>query len=62
MPIARLSGRVEGSLDPRRKDRAELLYHLFYNGWDIYNGNGDQTIEIFAAFFVIVNFIKQYCG
>jgi uncharacterized protein (TIGR00730 family) len=46
MPVARLSGRIGGSKDPKRKERAELLYHLFYNGWDIYNGNGDQTIHL----------------
>ena len=46
MPIARLSGSVLGAEDPKRKERADLLYHLFANGWDIYNGNGDQTIHL----------------
>ena len=46
MPIVRLSGTVQGATDPKRKERAELLYHLFANGWDIYNGNGDQTTHL----------------
>lgn len=46
MPIVRLSGKVTGKEDPKRKERAELLYHLFSNGWDIYNGNGDQSIHL----------------
>ncbi len=46
MPIARLSGRVRGKEDPRRKQRAKLLYRLFDAGWDIYNGNGDQVITL----------------
>lgn len=46
MPIARLSGRIRDAEDPRRKDRAEILYHLFLNGWDIYNGNGDQVVDL----------------
>ncbi len=46
MPVARLSGRIRNAEDPRRKDRAEILYHLFLNGWDIYNGNGDQVVDL----------------
>lgn len=46
MPIARLSGRIRDAEDPRRKDRAEILYHLFLSGWDIYNGNGDQIVDL----------------
>ncbi len=46
MPIVRLSGTVTGTEDPRRKERAELLFHLFAEGWDIYNGNGDQRIRL----------------
>src|SRR6185312_17420723 len=46
MANVRLSGRVQGKEDPKRKERAELLYHLFSNGWDIYNGNGDQVIHL----------------
>ncbi len=46
MPVVRLSGTVSGKTDPRRKERAELLYHLFSTGWDIYNGNGDQNIHL----------------
>ncbi|MDX1949797.1 MAG: LOG family protein [Rickettsiales bacterium] len=46
MPIVRLSGRVLGAEDPKRKDRAELLYHIFANGWDIYNSNGDQSVRL----------------
>lgn len=46
MPNVRLSGTVTGKTDPKRKERAELLYHLFSDGWDIYNGNGDQTTRL----------------
>jgi uncharacterized protein (TIGR00730 family) len=46
MPVVRLSGTVSGKTDPKRKERAELLYHLFATGWDIYNGNGDQSIHL----------------
>ncbi len=46
MPIVRLSGKVAGAEDPKRKERGELLYHLFANGWDIYNSNGDQSIKL----------------
>lgn len=46
MPLVRLSGKVEGANDPKRKERAELLYHLFSGGWDIYNANGDQTVKL----------------
>lgn len=46
MPIVRLSGRVFGKDDPKRKERAELIYRLYSSGWDIYNGNGDQTIHL----------------
>ncbi|HCR85265.1 MAG TPA: TIGR00730 family Rossman fold protein [Alphaproteobacteria bacterium] len=46
MPLVRLSGKVAGSSDPKRKERAEILYHLFSSGWDIYNANGDQTIKL----------------
>lgn len=46
MPIARLSGRIRDASDPRRKERAEILYHLFLSGWDIYNGNGDQVVDL----------------
>lgn len=46
MPIVRLSGTVSGKNDPKRKERAELLYRLYSSGWDIYNGNGDQTTHL----------------
>lgn len=46
MPKVRLSGTVEGSEDPNRKMRAQMLYQLFANGWDIYNSNGDQRITL----------------
>lgn len=46
MPIVRLSGKVAGAEDPKRKERAEILYRLFANGWDIYNSNGDQSIKL----------------
>jgi uncharacterized protein (TIGR00730 family) len=46
MPIVRLSGRIFGKDDPKRKERAELIYRLYSSGWDIYNGNGDQTIHL----------------
>lgn len=46
MPIARISGTVNGSTDPNRAHRATLLYHLFSGGWDIYNSNGDQRITL----------------
>lgn len=46
MPLVRLSGNVRGVDDPKRKERAEILYHLFANGWDIYNANGDQVIKL----------------
>ncbi len=46
MPIARISGTVNGSEDPNRALRAQLLYHLFAGGWDLYNSNGDQRITL----------------
>ncbi|MCP5361969.1 MAG: TIGR00730 family Rossman fold protein [Hyphomicrobiales bacterium] len=46
MPIVRLSGTVQGVEDPTRKTRAKLLYLLYMAGWDIYNGNGDQTVTL----------------
>ncbi|MFM7182916.1 MAG: LOG family protein [Verrucomicrobiales bacterium] len=46
MPIARISGTVQGADDPNRSIRALLLYHLFAGGWDIYNSNGDQRITL----------------
>jgi uncharacterized protein (TIGR00730 family) len=46
MPIVRLSGKVLGENDAQRETRAQLLYHLFRNGWDIYNSNGDQRISL----------------
>jgi len=46
MPIVRLSGKVSGKNDPKRIERAELLFYLFSDGWDIYNSNGDQTIHL----------------
>lgn len=46
MPVARLSGRLTGEADPNRGTRAKLLYRLFSEGWDIYNGNGDQQITL----------------
>lgn len=46
MPIARLTGSVKGRKDPSRKARAKLMYRLFDAGWDIYNGNGDQTVTL----------------
>jgi uncharacterized protein (TIGR00730 family) len=46
MPIARISGTVQGANDPNRSIRALLLYHLFAGGWDIYNSNGDQRITL----------------
>lgn len=46
MPIVRFSGKILSKDDPNRKVRAKLLYRLFANGWDIYNGNGDQVITL----------------
>ncbi|MFQ3670981.1 MAG: LOG family protein [Verrucomicrobiia bacterium] len=46
MPIVRLAGRVTGEKDGNREVRARLLYHLFKEGWDIYNSNGDQRISL----------------
>ncbi len=46
MPIVRLAGTVSGEKDPNREVRALLLYHLFKEGWDIYNSNGDQRISL----------------
>lgn len=46
MPIARISGTVNGADDTHRGTRAKLLYHLFAGGWDIYNSNGDQRITL----------------
>ncbi|GAB4239827.1 MAG: hypothetical protein OHK005_01590 [Candidatus Methylacidiphilales bacterium] len=46
MPIVRLAGTVTGEKDPNREIRAQLLYHLFKEGWDIYNSNGDQRISL----------------
>lgn len=46
MPKVRLSGTVRGEQDPSRSIRARLLYHLFANGWDIYNSNGDQRVTL----------------
>ncbi|NDF11205.1 MAG: hypothetical protein EB060_00095 [Proteobacteria bacterium] len=43
----RLSGTITDSDSPElRKVRAEILYHLFLEGWNIYNGNGDQAIHL----------------
>jgi uncharacterized protein (TIGR00730 family) len=46
MPVVRLAGKVTGEKDVQRETRALLLYHLFRNGWDIYNSNGDQKISL----------------
>jgi len=46
MPKVRLSGTVTGTKDPNREIRAQMLYQLFANGWDIYNSNGDQRITL----------------
>lgn len=46
MPKVRLSGTVTGTQDPNRITRAQMLYQLFANGWDIYNSNGDQKITL----------------
>ena len=46
MPRVRLSGTVNGVTDPNREVRALMLYHLFANGWDIYNSTGDQRISL----------------
>ncbi len=46
MPRVRLSGTILGPQDPNREARARLLYLLFRDGWDIYNGNGDQRITL----------------
>jgi uncharacterized protein (TIGR00730 family) len=46
MPIVRLSGKVLGEKDAQRETRGQLLYHLFREGWDIYNSNGDQRISL----------------
>lgn len=44
----RLSGLIRDDDDKKlREVRASLLYHLFLNGWNIYNGNGDQEIHLF---------------
>lgn len=43
----RLSGIITDNDSPElRKVRAEVLYHLFLEGWNIYNGNGDQAIHL----------------
>lgn len=43
----RLSGTVTDSDSKNlRKLRAELLYHLFMEGYNIYNGNGDQDLHL----------------
>ena len=46
MSKIRLSGLIANAKDENRKTRAKLLYHLFYAGYDIYNGNGDQVINL----------------
>lgn len=46
MPVVRLTGTVKSKDDASRRIRARLLYKLFLNGWDIYNGNGDQSISL----------------
>jgi len=46
MPIARISGTVNGADDPNRGPRATILHQLFAGGWDIYNSNGDQRITL----------------
>ncbi len=46
MPIVRLAGTISGAQDPNRETRAQLLYKLFREGWDIYNSNGDQRISL----------------
>lgn len=46
MPKVRLSGLIKNAKDESRKVRAKLLYRLFYAGFDIYNGNGDQVVSL----------------
>lgn len=46
MPTVRLSGSVHPSDDPNRSTRAKLLFHLYSEGWDIANSNGDQQITL----------------
>jgi uncharacterized protein (TIGR00730 family) len=46
MPFVRLSGTVLDSKDEGRSTRARLLFLLFNAGWDIYNSNGDQRINL----------------
>ncbi len=50
MKIIRLAGRVSEVTDEitsaRRKKRARLLFRLFEAGYTIYNGNGDQVVNL----------------
>ena len=45
----RLSGVITDN-DPKelRSIRAKLLYHLFFAGFNIYNGNGDQGLDLWS--------------
>ena len=46
MRTVRLSGKINGTEDPNRETRAQMLYTLFAAGWDIQNSNGDEDITL----------------
>jgi uncharacterized protein (TIGR00730 family) len=49
MKIVRIAGSSPKSFIKSkiwRRKRAGLLYSLFYNGYNIYNGNGDQNVHL----------------
>lgn len=46
MQTVRLSGKINGTDDPNREIRAQMLYTLFAAGWDIQNSNGDEDITL----------------
>lgn len=46
MRTVRLSGKINGTEDPNREIRAQMLYTLFAAGWDIHNSNGDEDITL----------------
>jgi len=46
MRTVRLSGKINGTEDPNRETRAQMLYTLFASGWDIQNSNGDEDITL----------------
>jgi len=46
MQTIRLSGKINGTEDPNREIRAQMLYALFATGWNIQNSNGDEDITL----------------